>query len=336
MGKKVVDNEDLRCSVCGKLASKDSHFYKTKMLCNRHYIQMYRHGEILDDNCKHPTILKHKCDICGDETSYQHRIWYSDDEYNGLELCGKHYAQIRKYNKFLDKMPSCKNKERICSVCGSRDDVIYSRMYKDMYCRRHYSQLYDLGGLMEITRFDKNKYDIKDDGVHIYLRNCKHEIIAETIIDECDLERVIQHKWSLGSWGYASAVIDGNNVLLQRFILQEYDKDRIPDHINRDTLDNRRENLRIVDKSMNAVNADIRSNNTSGVTGVSWSNSLSLWRSYINYRGKRIELGYFKDKIEAIKSRLNAENKYYPGAQPQKYMFEEYGITSQNDYEGKE
>ena len=333
MGKKAAYLTNLRCKICGKVATDDAHFYATKMLCNKHYIQLYRHGEITDDKPNHPIILKNKCDICGDTESNRYTIWHSNDEFDGLELCGKHYSQIRKHQKFLDHMPSAKHKERVCSVCGCRDDVIYSRMYENMYCRRHYSQLYDLGGLMEITRFDKNTYDIKNDGVHIYLRNCKHEIIAETIIDECDLERVMQHKWSLGSWGYASAIINGNNILLQRFILQEYDKDKIPDHINRDTLDNRRENLRIVDKSMNAINADIRSNNTSGITGVSWSHSLLLWRSYINYKGQRIELGYFKDKTEAIEARLKAENKYYPCAQPQIELFEKYGITPQNDSE---
>ena len=308
MGKKAKDLTSLRCKICGKLATEDAHFYVTKMLCNKHYIQLYRYGEITDNKPNHPTItkidfsdgideenscivviptiLKNKCDICGDTESNRYTIWHSDDEFDGLELCGKHYSQIRKHQKFLDNMPSGKNKERVCSVCGSCDDVIYSRLYENMYCRRHYDQLYKFGSLMEITRFDKNKYDIKDDGVHIYLRNKKHEVVAETIIDECDLERVIRHKWSLGSWGYASTIIDGNNVLLQRFILDEYDKKKIPDHINRNTLDNRRENLRIVDKSMNAVNADIRSNNTSGVTGVSWSNNLSLWRAYINYKGK--------------------------------------------------
>ena len=46
----MSDNNELKCSVCGKLASEDSHFYKSKMLCNRHYLQMYRHGKILSED----------------------------------------------------------------------------------------------------------------------------------------------------------------------------------------------------------------------------------------------------------------------------------------------
>lgn len=101
---------------------------------------------------------------------------------------------------------------------------------------------------------------------------------------------------------------------------------KIPDHINRDTLDNRKNNLRIADKSLNAINVGIRTSNTSGVTGVSWNKNANLWRVYINYQGKRIELGYRKNFKDAVILRLNAENKYYAGKQPQKDIFKKYGV----------
>lgn len=113
---------------------------------------------------------------------------------------------------------------------------------------------------------------------------------------------------------------------MQRLILNEFNTTNIVDHINRDTLDNRKCNLRIVDKSLNAVNAGIRSNNTSSVTGVSWNKNANSWRAYINYQGKRIELGHKKDFDDAVILRLNAENKYYPGMQPQKELFKKYGV----------
>lgn len=43
--------EELKCKVCGKLASDDVHFNKTKELCNRHYIQQRNHGCFLDNKC---------------------------------------------------------------------------------------------------------------------------------------------------------------------------------------------------------------------------------------------------------------------------------------------
>ena len=35
------------------------------------------------------------------------------------------------------------------------------------------------------------------------------------------------------------------------------------------------------------------------------------WRAYINFNGKRKELGYFNSFYEAVIARLNAELKYY-------------------------
>lgn len=316
---------EYKCSVCGKDKDDDSHFYKTKMLCNKHYIQMYRYGEIVDDKPHHTRKTKGVCDICKDTTSSRYRICNSEDEYNGLELCVKHYGQYRKHQKVLDNMPSAKNIERVCSICGSTNRPIYSRLYNGMFCQKHYSQLYNLGGLKEITVYDRNQYRIEDNVAYIMLRNQKNENIAETMIDVEDLERVLEHKWYLGTWGYAE---NGKLGLIQRFILNEYNSEKIPDHINRNPLDNRRCNLRIVDKSMNAVNCDIRLNNTSGVTGVSWDKYASSWRSYINYQGKRIELGHSKNKDDAIIKRLEAENYYYPGMQPQVELFEKYGVEA--------
>ena len=42
-------------------------------------------------------------------------------------------------------------------------------------------------------------------------------------------------------------------------------------------------------------------------------------------------LGYFNIKEDAIKTRLEAEAKYYGEFAPQRYLFKQYGITQQND-----
>lgn len=320
---KESTNQELKCCICGKLASEDSHFYKTKLLCNKHYTQLHRYGKIIDNKPNYPRPLSRKCDICGDINSCNYTIWHSKDEYNGLELCSKHYMQMRNHGNLLDEMPSGKKIERVCCICGSDHHVIYSRIYNGMYCLKHYSQLYKLGEVKEITVFDKNQYYIKDDVAFIILRDSKHNIVAEAKIDIDDLERVIQYKWGLNTWGYAENTSKG---LMQRFLLNEYDKNKIPDHINRDRLDNRKENLRIVNKSQNSINSGLRRNNTSGVTGVSWLKATSTWRAYINYQGRRIELGHYKNIDDAITARLNAENCYYPGMQPQKEIFKKYGV----------
>lgn len=71
--------------------------------------------------------------------------------------------------------------------------------------------------------------------------------------------------------------------------------------------------------------------NTSGIAGVSYYKSNNKWKSYIYNDGKVISLGYYFDKEDAIRARLEAEAKYYGEYAPQRYLFEQYGITIQNE-----
>lgn len=84
----------------------------------------------------------------------------------------------------------------------------------------------------------------------------------------------------------------------------------IIDHINGDPFDNRWCNLRNTSSLGNSKNAKIGKNNTSGHLGVSFSNTFSKWRAYINLNYKQINLGYFENFEEAVKARKEAEIKY--------------------------
>ena len=98
------------------------------------------------------------------------------------------------------------------------------------------------------------------------------------------------------------------------------------DHINRNPLDNRKENLRVVTHIQNMQNVGIKKNNSSGVIGVRKRDENDTWRAYIKYNKKTINLGTFQTKEDAVIARLNAENKYLKEFAPQKHLFEQYGI----------
>ncbi|MEB5707390.1 HNH endonuclease [Pantoea anthophila] len=85
----------------------------------------------------------------------------------------------------------------------------------------------------------------------------------------------------------------------------------IVDHINRDPGDNRISNLRDVGFSENTINSLNRSDNTSGVKGVTWHAPAQKWQARICLRGKRISLGMFSDLMSAKKARENAEAELY-------------------------
>ena len=65
------------------------------------------------------------------------------------------------------------------------------------------------------------------------------------------------------------------------------------DHRNGNTLDNRRENLRIAESCQNARNAKRSKINTSGFKGVHFRSDLRKWTARICVDRKRIHLGHF-------------------------------------------
>ena len=93
---------------------------------------------------------------------------------------------------------------------------------------------------------------------------------------------------------------------MHRLILDVSNKYEV-DHINHDTNDNRKENLRIVTRSQNQMNLSLKSNNTSGVTGIYFDNTHNCWVSKIQNN----ILGYFHNFDEAVKIRKEAEKIYF-------------------------
>ena len=85
----------------------------------------------------------------------------------------------------------------------------------------------------------------------------------------------------------------------------------IIDHRNTTKADNRIDNLRDVTQLENQTNrSGPNKNNTSGFLGVRWYKAGSKWQAYIRTMGKRIHLGYFDDKDDAIAARRDAEIEF--------------------------
>ncbi len=98
------------------------------------------------------------------------------------------------------------------------------------------------------------------------------------------------------------------------------------DHIDRNELNNRVYNLRPCTQQENLFNKSKRSDNTSGITGVSWNKRTNKWSAELHCNGTRWRKCFscFED---AVKSRLEAEAEYFGEFAPQRHLFEKYGIT---------
>lgn len=163
---------------------------------------------------------------------------------------------------------------------------------------------------------------------------------VEFLIDKEDYDIVKQFCWRISNSGYIITNIRVGekrySVELHRLLINNFpytinnNKDiRLAiDHINRNKLDNRRENLRIVDSHLNSFNSKIPKSNSSGVIGVYWHRKNEVWCATIKHNYKNIYLGSFPNKNLAILCRLKAEIKYFGELYaPQRHLFAEYEIS---------
>ena len=129
-----------------------------------------------------------------------------------------------------------------------------------------------------------------------------------------DYDKIKNYYWLINKNGY---VVTSNNKKHMHRVIMGVDgetwRNIQVDHIHGENTrnDNRKDNLRIVTPSQNGMNIGLKSNNTSGVTGVSWRKDINKWTSYITVEGNDIRLGSYLNKKDAILARKQAEEKYF-------------------------
>jgi len=83
------------------------------------------------------------------------------------------------------------------------------------------------------------------------------------------------------------------------------------DHINGNTLDNRRSNLRVCTHAENMRNRKIHKNNKSGFKGVYLDRITGKWKAQIRNNRKRFYLGSYETPEEASKAYLDAAERLH-------------------------
>lgn len=86
------------------------------------------------------------------------------------------------------------------------------------------------------------------------------------------------------------------------------------DHRNRNRLDYRRQNLRIVSKGANGQNVSSSRGATSHYRGVSWVKAISKWMARVETNGKSMYLGVFANETEAAEVARVARKRLLPYA----------------------
>jgi hypothetical protein len=133
-----------------------------------------------------------------------------------------------------------------------------------------------------------------------------------TQIDDEDKWVLQGTKWVAGGTnGHFYAVRNDGQIreLLHRLIMFVPIGKQV-DHINGDTLDNRKCNLRICTHQQNSFNSKGRKG-TSVYKGVSFNKKLNKWSTRLMINGKNLNIGLFLDEVEAAKEYDKAAVKHF-------------------------
>lgn len=136
---------------------------------------------------------------------------------------------------------------------------------------------------------------------------------SEFYFDLEDYDKIKQFYW-IKEHGYARTTVrihkKHTRIYLHRLIMNP-ESGMVIDHIDCNSFNNRKNNLRIVTQAENNRNKRLSPKNKSGRTGVFWLNSSEKWMVNISYNNKSIYIGLFENKEDAIKARRKAEDYYY-------------------------
>lgn len=122
-------------------------------------------------------------------------------------------------------------------------------------------------------------------------------------VDAADYAKFKDFDWFMSKDGYAVGFVpDGNGKYglqyMHRLVLQPVDGELV-DHINGDTLDNRRANLRTATPGQNMQSKRPSSLSQTGLKGVGWHKARGKFHARIQLQGMRYHLGYFASAEQA-------------------------------------
>ena len=221
----------------------------------------------------------------------------SIDDLRKYNLCVKDSDKYTEWIKskqktyFIDNKPVLKT----CEACGITAD--YRRIIhvalpsgeKSYLCTKHATQIDKYGKVMDHNQrkvHDPNEIRVFDDYCEIDTYDQFGNVTYTFKFSPCDIEIAKSRKWQLSmkDKGVKPYLANKDTDYFHRVILKDKLKPGLEvDHINGDSADNRRENLRIIKKHENQQNLKIPRNNTSGFKGVYHRKDIDMWKSEFQY-----------------------------------------------------
>lgn len=192
--------------------------------------------------------------------------------------------------------------EKLCLVCG-----VEVKRYKDgKYLDKNYSIRtkycsIKCRGIASRGKRKSNEYGEDFIVVSGYGRKSK------CFLDGGDIEQVLCRYWVLSKTGYVCSSSVYSRIYLHRFLLgmHKFHKNEVVDHIDRDPLNNRRNNLRVVDHASNIMN-----NGSKNIYKSKGGYYSKVGNTYLGHfktaeRAEEISREYKEKFINAVKAKLD-------------------------------
>ena|SRR5205085_3618452 len=158
-----------------------------------------------------------------------------------------------------------------------------------------------------------------DSTARIPLRARDGSIRAYALIDAADAEWANRYRWSLSNAGYTVRNVKEHGRTRQYSLHRELlglgkGDGRECDHINRDKLDDRRANLRVLVRGQNPQNRPSQRTSTSAYRGVCWNTKVGKWMAYVRPNNRFVFCGHFVNETDAAEAAREARARLMPYA----------------------
>ena len=212
------------------------------------------------------------------------------------------------------------NKIRICKVCGKLCGNSSYDFIQGM-CSKHYNQVRKFGKTLDCnprTVWDPNEIRIYNTHAEIDTYTSTGEVLNTFTLDVEDVPLLQNHKWRTVFKGKQKApyLITGHGgkqgndqVYFHRLVLGNPIEEI--DHIDRDSTNNKKCNLRISYRTQQLANTHLRIDNVEGIKGVYFITRKNKYRAEIQCFGRRIYSPYYDTKAEAAYMRYLLEQLFY-------------------------